>query len=101
MSKDGIENKEKILCAAVKINHNGEELIIPGFRHGDCFKLAIKINENVHISSKDQGFLTSKNRFVSRTEAYKIAIKTRQTDEYEGDRVFCGEDKILINEDLY
>ena len=28
-------DQEKILCAAVKKNHNGEELIITGFRHGD------------------------------------------------------------------
>ncbi len=88
-------DQERILCAAIRIVHNDETLIIPGFRHGDCFGLLVKLGLTLYVSSEDQGFLTSKNRYVSRTEAYEIAVKAHQVKDY-------GEDSIiLISEDLY
>ena len=42
---------------------------------------------------KAQGFLTSKNRFVNREEAYKIALRAGQVEEKD--------DKRLFSEDLY
>lgn len=54
-----------------------------------------------HLSNKDtsylklekeQGFITSKNRFVDRYEATKIANAAFQTDKIEGQ---------LYSEDLY
>ena len=69
---------EYILCAAMK--YNG--MTITGYRHRDCINTLEKL---LNLPSSDslpgresQGFLTSKNRFVYRKEAYKIAKANNQ-----------------------
>jgi len=83
--------KEKILCAAV--NFNG--VIIPGFRHVDCYDVLIKLG--IKYVDEEQGFLTSYNRFVSRREAWIIAKKNNQISP----EILKQDYLELISEDLY
>lgn len=79
-----MERQEKIVCSAIEIAnvndvYNG---IYLGLRHGDCFFQISRIRTLVGDSDEwrvkclqnaKQGFLTTKNRFVDRKEAMKIA----------------------------
>lgn len=94
--------KEKILCAA--INYNG--IIVCGFRHSDCYEiiksLVGDINSDNMPKKDNQGFLTSKNRYVGRKEAWIIAKENKQI--IYGLETFNhnnGEKPILISENLY
>ena len=65
-----IEEPEFILCAAL----NFEGIIICGHRHSDCYAIIRKLQKKFTGSEsdiilperKDQGFLTSNNRYVDR-----------------------------------
>lgn len=85
------EAYEICICAAVKDNTG---YIWRGHRHSDCIFL---INQQ-HRSFKntDQGFVTSKNRFVTREEGYQLQIEAEIpsfSGGYRGER--------LYSEDLY
>ena len=96
---------EYILCAALYIKNNSEYnsqpinihkgFVICGRRHHNCGEI-LKI---MNISSDNdiiEGFLTSKNRFLNRKDAYKIAFIRKQiSDDYTID------EGILISEDIY
>jgi len=98
MSEPESNQKEFIICAAVMYKGN----MITGYRHGDCInviKLLVEdLNEEDIPDRKDQGFLTSKNRYVSRNEAFKIAQENKQIwhSLHEG-----VEENQLVSEDLY
>jgi hypothetical protein len=78
----------KVLCSAVI--KDGE--IWCGKRHAELIALAHK-KTGKRIYSKDQGFLVTGQRFVSREEAKEIAKKAGQISED-----FSG---ILTSEDLW
>ena len=105
---------EKIICAAVwykeievkkEIPYNSTNpincetgLVFSGHRHGQCIytKCAITGLRDAESGENEQGFLTSKNRFVSREEGLIIALRENQVidlREVRGDRLF--------SEDLY
>lgn len=96
MSKPESNKSEFILCAAIKF----KDSILCGYRHGDVVDLIKKIQPdykyiNIH---ETVGFLTSKNRFVTRKEAFKIAQSMNQIWHKLHDGV---EENILVSEDLY
>jgi hypothetical protein len=69
-------------------------LVFSGHRHGQCIysKCAITGLRDCESGENEQGFLTSKNRFVSREEAAQIAFDSSQIKQ----------SKIsLYSEDLY
>ena len=105
---------ERILCAAVwykeipikkeipkesVLPKNCETgLVFCGLRHGHCIytKCAVTGLRDAESGDNEQGFLTSKNRFVSREEGLIIALRENQVidlAEVRGDRLF--------SEDLY
>lgn len=104
---------EKIICAAVWYKEIEVKKHIPvnvlpvnlttglvfcGHRHAQCIytKCSITGLRDAESGENEQGFLTSKNRFVSREEALLIALKENQVidlKEIRGDRLF--------SEDLY
>jgi hypothetical protein len=98
------EKKEYILCAAIYykdgITHvhqpkNIESgVVICGRRHHNCFSVlsALAGSGNYNKSTVEQGFVTSKDRFVNRTEAGNIAFTSGQIKETTN----C-----LFSEDLY
>lgn len=67
----GIHNGslEVIVCAAVKI----DDLVIPSVRHFDQFTRDLLIAINIRPTHNEQGFLTSKYRFVDREEGLTLA----------------------------
>ena len=73
-----IIQKEFILCAA--IDYDGT--IVCGHRHGDCYdvlkSLVVEIESDKIPTRKNQGFLTSENRYVGREEAWVIAKENNQ-----------------------
>lgn len=85
--------KEICICAAIVFKGNK---IVRGHRHGDCFYTAqrMRIKPGTAI---EQGFITSKNRFVGRQLGRKIqdaaGIKSANPEGYVADTLF--------SEDLY
>lgn len=73
-------------------------IVFCGFRHGQCIysKCAVTGLRDAESGDHEQGFLTSKNRFVSREEALIIALKQNQIKDMNEIR----SDK-LYSEDLY
>lgn len=97
--------QEFILCSA--INFYG--IIISGKRHENCYDTFRRLTKfcdyNVldEPGRKDQGFLTSLNRFVDRKEAWKIALANNQI-KYglsASNNNDDPNDNILISENLY
>ena len=73
---------ETIKCAAIKLC-DGAVYTAPF--HGDALEKARRKHKNESerrfralFEDSEDGFLTSNKRFVSRQEAYRIAIETRQ-----------------------
>lgn len=86
-------NKEYILCAAIRRKQPREGSpywdgtndimnIEIGYRHHDIFhRFNNRGDYEVSILMEDQGFYTSKGRFVGRCEAMKIAYEAGQVSE--------------------
>jgi hypothetical protein len=110
----GSTGSERIICAAVWYKEipikkeipfestNPKNcptgLVFSGHRHGQCIytKCAVTGLRDAESGENEQGFLTSKNRFVSREEALIIALRENQVmdiKEILGNRLF--------SEDLY
>lgn len=98
-----MENKEFIVCSA--IIYNGT--IVCGLRHKDCSKIIEGLLDSEHeivIMRKEQGFLTSLNRFVNRKDALIIAkankqlIHTMFDDDTDPDRELTSEDLFGIDD---
>lgn len=99
-----MNNKEYIICPAIKrlttkectkhyYNNDIYDIEI-GYRHCDIFG---RFKDEVSKKPQDQGFYTSKGRFVNRKEALEIAIIAQQVKEED-----CRNTKIgLFSEDLY
>lgn len=87
---------EFIVCSAIQYeNKGGEEIWICGLRHNNCISTWHQTTgQQTH--DEEQGFLTSKNRFVNRTEAGKIALACGQIKEL---KYYGG--KKLDSSDLY
>ena len=84
--------KEYILCSAIwfddgkKYVHQPKNiesgLVFCGYRHCNIFiQIGGTVGERqgLGVYEKAQGFLTSKNRFVGREEAARIAYEAKQT----------------------
>lgn len=89
-----ILDQEIVICSAV-IAECGT--IVRGHRHHDCFRSMEGMGlKNAH-KPDTQGFITSKNRFVTRKEGRKLqdlaGIKSVDKDGYRGND--------LYSEDLY
>ena len=88
-----------IISAAVRAEVNCEYNIFPVHRHGDFFLWMKMLHCKYDKTEVEQGFLNYENpstiRFVSREEAYKIALKEGQI---KGQTDTPGE---LFSEDLW
>jgi len=97
---------ERILCAALMFRGR----IVSGYRHHSCYETIAHIlgldpsTDNSAFDKieglpgrDDQGFLTSKDRFVDRAEGFEIALRNNQLllPYHE------GQQRILTSEDLY
>ena len=84
--------KEYILCAAIwykdlprlicQPKNIKKGLVVCGYNHNDIIQVVVNISKLTTVSyANEQGFLTSKNRFVDREEAAIIAFEADQTDK--------------------
>lgn len=96
VNKSDVDYDEYILCAAISLTlkEGNSPVVLAGYRHGDCFSSAIQLGYEGHIDSDEQGFLTSKGRFVGREEAKLIA---KRAGQLKTDSIY----KQLISEDIY
>jgi hypothetical protein len=89
------ESKEICICAAINVPGYG---IIRGHRHSDCIIAVSSRGYKDLVSQKMQGFVTSKNRFVSRNEGALLQIDAGLKDKSPTrDR----DKETLCSEDLY
>lgn len=86
--------KEIIICAAIKTS---EGQIVRGHRHNHCFSVLHELGLSRY--GHEQGFMTSTNRFVDRTEACNLQKAAGIASVLpEKDAYLHGE---LYSEDLY
>lgn len=85
---------EIIKHAAVKAT-NG--MILLGKSHADCFWQGKNIGLEMSSKSDDQGFVTSKGRYVNRKIAARIATKAKQLDQSDKKRKVIA----LLSEDIW
>lgn len=91
IEQDKARDEEYVLCAATwfddgkKYQHQPKNiktgLVLCGFGHHAAFQQIgglVGERQKLGIHEKEQGFITSKNRFVSRSEASIIARKAGQ-----------------------
>lgn len=103
--------KEFIVCSAVHYDNGVKNktvlnvesgVIVCGRRHSDCYDIIEGLIGDIDMSkipARDkQGFLTSKNRYVSRAEAFKIAKENNQITHKMFDNDETGS---LNSEDLW
>lgn len=98
---------EKILCAAIWYDDGKfyeaqpvnikQGYVMCGRRHHNIILLRFSLTGEETYTRKGQGFLTDKDRFVNREEAYRIAKDAGQL--LLGD--YQKEPYMLTSEDLY
>ena len=78
-----LENEEVLRLRGCSPYNVDRGIVFCGWRHANCMYQPVAIfGKSTHkLGEVEQGFLTSKNRFVSREEAGKIAFEAGQTDE--------------------
>lgn len=85
---------EIVICAAVKTTKGK---VFRGHRHADCIRTMLENGFKPSHSPDAQGFITSKNRYVTRERGRKLqdaaGIKSVSPEGYMGDTLF--------SEDLY
>lgn len=92
-----------IISAAVKVEINGKEIVIPCLRHMNAFQMLKDIGLKPHedYREKVEGFIDHLGIFMDRKEAFRYALQTGQlspsTIWYKHDR---GQEE-LYSEDLY
>lgn len=96
LNKSVVDYDEYILSAAISLTlkEGNSPVILGGYRHADCFSTAVQLGYTGHINADEQGFLTSKGRFVDRREAKLIAKRAGQLKR-------TSALKSLLSEDLY
>lgn len=96
-----------ILAAAIKyrINKTKNIVVLCGVRHGDIFKQLeqLGLKENDNCEELEQGFIDTKNNFLTRKQAYEHAKACGQLcakiiNERENN---CVGGRMLISEDLW
>lgn len=107
------QTKEYILCAAIWFDDGKPYVhqplnietgvVVCGLRHCNCFSIMgglVKERQELGIHEREQGFLTSKNRFVGREEAAEIALAQDQfANDEEKEEV--TKSHFLYSENLY
>jgi len=93
---------EYVICAAMYYDdglphiHQPKNIdigfVVCGRRHHNCFAILNLINPTFDHSKVEQGFLTSKDRFISRNDAAELALQNGQIERPVN---------ILFSEDLY
>ena len=108
--------EEYIICAAVWFDDGIERahqpiniktgLVVCGRRHHNCFMTMgtlvglVKDRNEIGLQEKEQGFVTSFDRFVTREEAAEIALKQDQFAN-DDERTEVQKSNYLYSENIY
>lgn len=87
---------EYIIASAVKENGH----VFVGKRHGDAGIQYLQMTGKQRCSYTEDGFITSKLRFIDRKKAFKLAKKNGQFKREEIARL-CGSNDITSLEELF
>lgn len=94
-----VDTSEQIVKAAIvfQVYHDTieqkSEVVVTATRHADCFEVAAREYDFTYKKDEcEQGFWTSKNRFVDRYEAKHIAMENGQLKEDTGMAELYSED---------
>lgn len=86
-----------VLCAAIKY----EEVVIPCHRHYNGYEILHELGIKNYCDKVEEGFITTKNEFLNRKEAFIEAMNCGQlsaiTRQYKQDKFEIE----LFSEDLY
>jgi hypothetical protein len=90
-----VTDPEICICAAIRL---ADGRVIRGHRHAHCMRTAFDLRiPTLEIRAADQGFVTSRHRYVGRVEGYRLqvaaGIPSADPGGYRVDRLF--------SEDLY
>lgn len=85
--------KEIVICSAVKAE---DGYIARGHRHADCLRVLEGMKKTQNPDG--HGFMTSKNRWVSRNEAYKLQVAAG-IESHDKQNPYLGDE--CYSEDLY
>ena len=89
------DTPEICICAAVK---SKDGRIMRGQRHHDCIRAMREVEWPVSSLAEYQGFITSRNRFVSRQDGLRLQ-KLAEIPSVRGEGGYDSVD--LFSEDLY
>ncbi len=98
--KEKKEHKEICICAAV-LSTTGK--VFRGHRHSDCIRTITTCRFAPSQKDEDQGFITSRNRYVNRAEGYDLQMKAgikSANSEFSPTGKYCQQGQ-LYSEDLY
>ena len=94
-----------IICACIKIvphSNPKDVMYVCGVRHGDCFSTMVKMNLPPRAERDEiQGFMTHKNEFLDRFEAYNHAFDCGQVAPSVREWKFDMGETELYSEDLW
>lgn len=93
--------EQRIVCAAVQFNCCGKRLVAVGAHHYDKVMTACLEAMANEIESETQGFIDNSGNFLTREEAWTVAVKARQVIrriDGDGDTINGGK---LFSENLY
>lgn len=85
---------EKLVCAAIKYKRKFHLFYqhVYGKNHSECIKKFAELNlprNKRNLKVEEQGFWTTKGRFVDRIEAKQIALEAEQISErYEREELY-------------
>ena len=92
-----------VLCAALRLHNDKAEydIVIPCWRHATGYAILRDVGLDYHIYDITEGFITTKNEFLTRKEAYDHCRACDQLPyQLILDKRSHGENE-LFSEDLY
>ena len=92
-----------IICAAMNVTgfkDNGEDLIVPCFRHGDGYVILRSLcKDDSYKRNTTEGFITHEGKFLNGIDAYnhawacgQLSMTTREEKGRNGENELYGED---------
>lgn len=91
---------QRVVCAANKLK---DGTVLVGARHWDRWMAAQADKMGVRGGNEEQGFIDQYHNFLTRNEAWKIALRQNQIVRYVGNQTKenVSLDDILWSENLY
>lgn len=93
--REAVVQPEIVICSAIRMP---DGYVVRGHRHNDAVRVAKGMPRYKDSTVQDQGFVTSRNRFVDRIEGCAIQKAAGIESVHPAEKYLHGE---LYSEDLY